>query len=81
MESSLTPKGQMTIPKAARDHLGARPGDRVKMFLHPNGTVVLYPKVPVSTLKGMFANRVKEPVTVGEMSLAAEEGAAEEFDK
>jgi len=81
MESSLTSKGQMTIPKAARNHLGVRPGDRVKIFLHPDGTVVLIPKVPVSSLKGMFAGRVEKPVSVEEMGAAAEEGAAEEFGR
>ena len=81
MESALTSKGQMTVPKAAREHLGAKPGDRVKIFLHPNGTVVLLPKAPVSMLKGMFAGRVSRPVTIEEMSVAAEEGAVEEFGK
>jgi AbrB family looped-hinge helix DNA binding protein len=81
MESSLTIKGQMTIPRAAREHLGAKPGDRVKIFLHPNGTVVLLPKAPVSSLKGMFAGRVDKPVSVEEMEVAIEEGAAGDFDR
>ena len=79
MESSLTSKGQMTIPKLARKHLKVRPGDRVKIFLHPDGTVVLLPKLPVSSLKGMFAGRVDRPVSVEDMKVAAEEGAQEEF--
>jgi AbrB family looped-hinge helix DNA binding protein len=81
MESSLTSKGQMTIPKAAREHLKVGPGDRVKIFLHPNGTVVLLPKLPVSSLKGMFAGRVNRPVPVEDMAVAAEEGAAGEFER
>ena len=81
MESSLTSKGQMTIPKAAREHLKARPGDRVKIFLHPNGTVVLIPKLPVSSIKGMFAGRVKKPVSIVEMEAAVEQGAGEEFGR
>jgi len=79
MESALTTKGQMTIPKVAREHLKARPGDRLKIFLHPNGTVVLVPKLPVTAIKGMFAGRVKSPVSVEEMDAAVEEGASEEF--
>lgn len=81
MESTLTIKGQMTIPKAAREHLKVGPGDRVKIFLHPNGTVVLLPKLPVSSLKGMFAGRVDSPVPVEDMAVAAEEGAAGEFER
>ena len=79
MKSALTSKGQMTIPKAAREHLRVRPGDRVKIFLHPDGTVVLIPKLPVSSLKGMFAGRVDKPVSAENMRVAAQEGASEEF--
>lgn len=77
MESSLTSKGQMTVPKAAREHLKVRAGDRLKIFLHPNGTVVLIPKLPVSSIKGMFAGRVKKPVSIEEMDAAVEQGAGE----
>lgn len=41
MESTLTVKGQTTIPKAIREQLRLRPGSRVKYFIHPDGTVVL----------------------------------------
>jgi AbrB family looped-hinge helix DNA binding protein len=34
MESAITSKGQATIPKAIREHLGLKPGDRVK-FSNP----------------------------------------------
>ena len=81
MESSLTSKGQMTIPKVAREHLKVRPGDRVKIFLHPDGTVVLIPKLPVSSIKGMFAGRVRKPVSIEEMDAAVEQGAGEEFGR
>ena len=76
MESAITIKGQATIPKAARDHLRLKPGDKVKFFLHPDGTVVLLPKLPVTALKGMFKSRRKKPVTIEEMSRAVAEGAA-----
>ena len=57
MESAITSKGQATIPKAIRDHLQLKPGDRVKFFIHPNGTVVLLPKRPVSILRGIAEAR------------------------
>lgn len=76
MESSITSKGQISIPKMAREHLKVRPGDRVRIFLHPNGTVVLLPKLPASAIKGIFAGRAKKPVTVEEMDEAIEQGAA-----
>jgi AbrB family looped-hinge helix DNA binding protein len=57
MESSLTSKGQATIPKAIREHLHLEPGDRVKFFLHPDGTVVLLPKLPITALRGILKPR------------------------
>jgi AbrB family looped-hinge helix DNA binding protein len=51
----------MTIPEAARDHLKVGAGDRVKIFLHPDGTVVLIPKQPASSIRGMFSKRVSQP--------------------
>lgn len=66
METAITSKGQATIPKSIRDHLGLRPGDRVKFFIHPDGTVVLLPKVPTATLRGMLKSRVG-PVSVEQM--------------
>jgi antitoxin PrlF len=46
MESAITRKGQATIPKEIREHLHLEPGDRVKFFLHPYGSIVLLPKLP-----------------------------------
>ena len=76
MESAITTKGQATIPKAIREYLGLRPGDRIKFFLHPDGSVVLLPKLPVSTLRGLVKPR-QPPVTIEEMEEAAASGAAE----
>lgn len=76
MESAITIKGQATIPKAIREHLGLKPGDRVKFFVHPDGTVVLLPKLPASALRGMIRSRRKKPVTVKQMDEAVAKGAA-----
>ena len=75
MESAITVKGQATIPKAIREHLRLKPGDRVKFFVHPDGTVVLLPKLPVSALKGILA-RPRRPVTLRRMREAIAAGAA-----
>ncbi|MDX2153402.1 MAG: type II toxin-antitoxin system PrlF family antitoxin [Bryobacteraceae bacterium] len=75
MESALSIKGQTTIPKAIRDHLRLQPGDRIKFFVHPDGSVVILPKIPTSRLKGMV--RARGRASLGDMSTAAAEGAAE----
>lgn len=74
MESALTVKCQATIPKLVREHLGIKPGDRLKFFLSPDGTVVLLPKRPASALRGMVKSRRR--VTVEEMNEAIMSGAA-----
>jgi antitoxin PrlF len=77
MESAITVKGQATIPKAIREHLGLKPVDRVKFFVHPDGSVVLLPKLSASALRGIIKSRRRRPVTIAEMTdAAAAEGAA-----
>jgi AbrB family looped-hinge helix DNA binding protein len=76
MESAITVKGQATIPKPIRDHLGLQPGDRVKFFLHPDGTVVLLPKRPVKALRGLLKSG-RAPVSIERIHQAIAEGATD----
>ena len=76
MESSITVKGQATIPKEIRRHLKLKPGDRVKFFLHPDGSVVLLPKIPATALRGMLRSRRLRAVTIDEMTKATAAGAS-----
>jgi antitoxin PrlF len=76
VESAITSKGQATIPKAIREHLRLKPGDRLKFFVHPDGTVVLLPKLPVSALRGMLKSRRRKAVTIEQMERAIAKGAA-----
>src|SRR5579864_24339 len=76
VESAITVKGQATIPRAVRKHLGLKPGDRVKFFMHPDGSVVLLPKLPAAADRGIVKSRRRRPVTIDEMIDAAREGAA-----
>jgi antitoxin PrlF len=77
MESAITVKGQATIPKAIRDHLRVKPGDRIKFFVHPDGTVVLLPKRPASALRGIVKSRRRAPATIEEMNEAIADAAAD----
>jgi AbrB family looped-hinge helix DNA binding protein len=76
VESAITRKGQATIPKTIREHLRLKPGDRVKFFVHPDGSVVLLPKLPASALRGIVRPRGRRPVTIEDMNEAAIAGAA-----
>jgi antitoxin PrlF len=77
VKSAINVKGQVTIPSAVREHLGLKPGDRVKFFLHPDGSAVLLPVLPVTALRGIVKSRRGRPVTIEEMDEAAAAGAAE----
>jgi len=76
MESALSIKGQATIPKTIRDHLRLKPGDRVKFFVHPDGSVVILPKLPTASLRGIVASRLGRAATLDEMRESAVAGAA-----
>lgn len=77
MEATLSSKGQATIPKAVRERLGIKPGERFKFFFHPDG-VILLPKIPTARLKGILPKPAR-PVTLEEMDRAVEAGATERF--
>lgn len=74
MESALTSKGQATIPKSIREHLHLSPGDRLKFFIHPDGTVVILPKIRTSSLKGMLSSP-RRSASLRDMEAAIEQGA------
>lgn len=81
MQSAITSKGQTTLPKAVRDHLGLKTGDRVKFFIHVDGSVVLLPLVPASSLRGMLKRPGQRTVTIREMDVAIASAAAEGFPR
>ncbi len=76
MESAITVNGQATIPKAIREHLRLKPRDKVKFFLHPDGSVALLPKRPTSALRGIVKPRRRRVVAIEEMDEAIAEAAS-----
>jgi antitoxin PrlF len=78
MDAAVTAKGQITLPKSIREHLGLQGGDRVKIFLHPDGSVVLLPKLPPSAMRGFVKPR-STPVTIDEMTEAVAAGVVERY--
>ena len=75
MQTTLTSKGQITLPKSLRDKLKLNPGDRVEFFIDDEQSARLVVKhVPVTTLKGMLP-RPSQPVSTEDMDKAVREGA------
>lgn len=73
--STLTSKGQITLPKEIRDSLELEPGDRVAFRLRADGVVELVPEtVDLMSLRGVFKPRVRG-VTVEAMNEAIRKSA------
>lgn len=74
--STLTVKGQTTVPKSIRSYLGLHAGDRLD-FVIEEGKVILQPAtVDVRDLKGMLRRPGAKAVSVQEMSMAVRKRAA-----
>jgi len=56
MATTLTSKGQVTVPKTIRDYLGLKAGTAVTFERIPSGEVVLRPMKPqAKTARSVFA--------------------------
>lgn len=57
MSTTITTKGQVTIPKNFRDHLGLEPGDQLDFEFAEDGSVRLKPvrKPPSKAKRSKFA--------------------------
>lgn len=58
MSTTVTQKGQVTIPKAVRDRLGIVPGSRVNFELAADGEVVLRPVEAAAATDDRFSRVV-----------------------
>jgi antitoxin PrlF len=73
-ESTLTSKGQITIPKVVREALNLEVGDKVYFDVKGDGTVVLKARnEPVESLFGLLKSkaRLRRPLSVEEMNPAS----------
>ena len=76
--SSITSKGQITIPKVVREVLGVQAGDRVSFRIQDNGTVLVEAEtVDVLSLRGALRPKVRG-VTVEDMNEAIRKGGGGE---
>jgi antitoxin PrlF len=69
--STLTSKGQITLPKAIREHLRVGTGDAIDFIVGTDGEVrVRAGDVDVSELKGLLRLPGRHAVSVEEMDAA-----------
>ena len=68
--STLTSKGQTTIPKDVRKQLNLHPGDRLEFVIDEDGRVLVLPaSIDASELAGMLKPPVR-PISVEDMNRA-----------
>ena len=72
MSTTVTRKGQVTIPKAVRDRLNLKPGSAVDFELTPDGHFVLAkagkkPAAPVKSRFGRIRGVLKGDITTDEI--------------
>jgi antitoxin PrlF len=68
-DSTLTSKGQTTIPKAIRDSLKMKTGDRMTFTLMPDGVVLMRVKNKrVADLAGLLHKKGRKPVPIEMLS-------------
>lgn len=75
-ESTVTVKGQTTLPRDVRRALGLESGDRVR-YVILDGEVRLLKVRPVSDLAGMLHRPGLKPVSLDGMDDAIADGASE----
>jgi len=74
--ATLTTKGQITIPKEIRDHLGVDAGDRLSFEVKEGGEVIVHPETTdLRSLRGVL-RRKGQAVTLAKMDEAIRRGVS-----
>lgn len=77
-ESTVTVKGQTTLPKDVRAALGLMPGDKVRYLVLDSGEVRIVRSQPITKLAGLLKGRSDRQVSLEDMEEAIARGAASE---
>ena len=75
--ATLTSKGQLTLPMPVRKAMGLESGDRVDFVEDGQGGFRVVPlRKSIVSVKGRFAGRAAQPVSVDAMNQAVHDEAA-----
>lgn len=67
--TTMTTKGQVTVPREIRDRLGLKSGDKMAFTMLSDGTVVMRPKTRrLADLAGSLTRPGQPKVTVEDMN-------------
>lgn len=80
--STVTARGQTTIPVDIRQKMLLQEGDRIEWIERDDGHIEIIPvTVDASKVAGMFSEWVKKPITVDEMNAKVKEAAVKKFNQ
>jgi AbrB family looped-hinge helix DNA binding protein len=70
-QATLTTKGQVTVPKAIREQLHLRAGDRIDFIVNESGEAVIRRvSCEAKEIRGILAHRGSTPITIEQMDEA-----------
>lgn len=68
--TTLTSKGQVTVPRAIRERLGLKSGDKITFSLLSDGTLVVRPKMRrIADIAGLLHKPGQAPVSLAAMQV------------
>ena len=75
--STVTSKGQVTVPKEIREHLRLKPGDRIDFVKGRTGSITLKAiDTDVRSLRGILKSKRRKPLSIEEMNEVIAKGYA-----
>ena len=80
--STITAKGQTTVPKEIRDRLKLKPGDRIEYVVTDSGDVVLKARNRrMADFAGILGKLPGGPLTIEEMDDAIAASVTERYER
>jgi antitoxin PrlF len=80
--STITAKGQTTVPKEIRDRLKLKPGDKIEYVVDEKGQVVLKARnLRAADLAGILGKPPGGPLTIEEMDDAIAAAVTERYER
>lgn len=76
--STITQKGQVTIPKSARDYLRLKTSDKVSFEIKDN-TIIVNRLPSISEMKGMFYKKGQKILTKRQMKKIISDSIVEKY--
>ncbi len=75
--TTLTSKGQLTVPRAIRERMGLKPGDKITFSLLSDGTLVVRPRMRrVADIAGLLHKPGQAPMPLAAMRVELPEDGA-----